>query len=161
MKCSLFPFFLDGYSLGAGGGISGRVRALNLTVPLGLGQTISGTGRVRASVLSPCRPLVHTSQQSLIVFSINPLSFRRCPDSLDVNSLPAGSHTDASAFLPLNSPSPLEADALQIEEVQPPASGTRKAKVLYNYDAADSSELSLRADEVSGCLMKIKGLIWV
>lgn len=72
----------------------------------------------------------------------------RCPDSLDVNSLPAGSHTDASAFLPLNSPSPLEADALQIEEVQPPASGTRKAKVLYNYDAADSSELSLRADEL-------------
>ncbi len=45
-----------------GGGISGRVRALNLTVPLGSGrvgsgQTISGTGRVRASVLSPCRPL--------------------------------------------------------------------------------------------------------
>ncbi len=39
--------------------ISGRVRALNLTVPLGSvgGQTISGTGRVRASVLSPCRPL--------------------------------------------------------------------------------------------------------
>ncbi len=34
MKCSLFPFFF-GYSLG--GGISGRVRALNLTVPLGYG----------------------------------------------------------------------------------------------------------------------------
>ncbi len=43
--------------MGGGGGISGRVRALNLTVPLGSGQTISGTGRVRASVLSPCRPL--------------------------------------------------------------------------------------------------------
>ncbi len=51
------PFFFVGYSLG-GGGVSGRVRALNLTVPLGSGQTISGTGRVRASVLSPCRPLV-------------------------------------------------------------------------------------------------------
>ncbi|XP_058641054.1 endophilin-B2a isoform X2 [Onychostoma macrolepis] len=73
---------------------------------------------------------------------------RRCPDSLDVNSLPAGSPTDPSAFLPLSSPSPLETDALQIEEVQPPASGTRKAKVLYDYDAADSSELSLRADEL-------------
>ncbi len=35
MKCSLFPFFF-GYSLG--GGISGRVRALNLTVPLGSGR---------------------------------------------------------------------------------------------------------------------------
>uniref|UniRef100_A0A9J8CLW4 Endophilin-B1 n=1 Tax=Cyprinus carpio carpio TaxID=630221 RepID=A0A9J8CLW4_CYPCA len=76
------------------------------------------------------------------------LSFRRCPDSLDVNCHPASSPTDPSAFLPLNSPSPLETDALQIEEVQPPASGTRKAKVLYDYDAADSSELSLRADEL-------------
>uniref|UniRef100_A0A673J0H9 Endophilin-B2-like n=1 Tax=Sinocyclocheilus rhinocerous TaxID=307959 RepID=A0A673J0H9_9TELE len=73
---------------------------------------------------------------------------RRCPDSLDVNSHTARSPTDPSAFLPLNSASPLETDALQIEEVQPPASGTRKAKVLYDYDAADSSELSLLADEV-------------
>uniref|UniRef100_A0A8C1STK6 Endophilin-B2 n=1 Tax=Cyprinus carpio TaxID=7962 RepID=A0A8C1STK6_CYPCA len=56
--------------------------------------------------------------------------------------------TDPSTFLPLNSPSLLETDALQIEEVQPPASGTRKAKVLYDYDAGDSSELSLRADEL-------------
>uniref|UniRef100_A0A672M657 Endophilin-B1 n=1 Tax=Sinocyclocheilus grahami TaxID=75366 RepID=A0A672M657_SINGR len=72
----------------------------------------------------------------------------RCPDSLDVNSHPARSPTDPSAFLPLNSASPLETDALQIEEVQPPASGTRKAKVLYDYDAADSSELSLWADEL-------------
>ncbi len=38
MKCSLFPFFFVGYSLGGGGGISGRVRALNLTVPLGSGR---------------------------------------------------------------------------------------------------------------------------
>ncbi len=29
---------------------SGRVQALNLTVPLGSGQMISGTGQVRASV---------------------------------------------------------------------------------------------------------------
>ncbi|XP_051964028.1 endophilin-B2a isoform X2 [Xyrauchen texanus] len=53
-----------------------------------------------------------------------------------------------SAVPPLNSQTPLETDALQIEEVQPPASGTRNAKVLYDYDAADSSELSLRADEL-------------
>lgn len=96
---------------------------------------------------------------------ISLLSFRRCPDSLDVNCHPASSPTDPSAFLPLNSPSPLETDALQIEEVQPPASGTRKAKVLYDYDAADSSELSLRADEVSRCLLEDKrsdmGLIGV
>ncbi|XP_051757786.1 endophilin-B2a isoform X2 [Ctenopharyngodon idella] len=72
---------------------------------------------------------------------------RRCPDSLEVNSHAVGSPTDPSAFLPLNSPSP-GTDALQIEEVQPPASGTRKAKVLYAYDAGDSSELSLLADEL-------------
>ncbi|XP_059360259.1 endophilin-B2-like isoform X5 [Carassius carassius] len=72
----------------------------------------------------------------------------RCPDSLDVNCLPDKSPMDPSAFLALNSSSPLERDALQIEEVQPPASGTRKAKVLYDYDAADSIELSLRADEL-------------
>ncbi len=55
-----FVLFFFSYSLwgGGGGGVSGRVRALNLTVPLGSGRTISGTGRVRASVLSPCRPLV-------------------------------------------------------------------------------------------------------
>ncbi len=32
-----FSFFFVGYSLG-GGGVSGRVRALNLTVPLGSGR---------------------------------------------------------------------------------------------------------------------------
>ncbi|CAM4719310.1 unnamed protein product [Leuciscus chuanchicus] len=70
-----------------------------------------------------------------------------CPDSLEVKSPGVGSPTDPSAVLPLHSPSP-DTDALQIEEVQPPASGTRKAKVLYAYDAGDSSELSLMADEL-------------
>ncbi|XP_062310827.1 endophilin-B2a isoform X1 [Osmerus eperlanus] len=41
-----------------------------------------------------------------------------------------------------------EVDTLKIEEVQAPATGTRKAKVLYDYDAADTSELSLLADEL-------------
>ncbi len=50
-NATFFLFFV----IRCGAGISGRVRALNLTV----GQTISGTGRVRASVLSPCRPLIH------------------------------------------------------------------------------------------------------
>ncbi len=36
MKCNLFPFFL--LFVVGGGGISGRVRALNLTVPLGSGR---------------------------------------------------------------------------------------------------------------------------
>ncbi len=34
-------FFFVGYSLWGGGGISGRVRALNLTVPLGSGRVRS------------------------------------------------------------------------------------------------------------------------
>ncbi len=38
VKCNLFPFFLL-FVVGRGrGGISGRVRALNLTVPLGSGR---------------------------------------------------------------------------------------------------------------------------
>uniref|UniRef100_A0A8C9TBJ7 SH3 domain containing GRB2 like, endophilin B2 n=1 Tax=Scleropages formosus TaxID=113540 RepID=A0A8C9TBJ7_SCLFO len=42
----------------------------------------------------------------------------------------------------------ISADGLKIEEVQAPAAGTRKAKVLYDYDAADATELSLMADEL-------------
>ncbi|XP_037389277.1 endophilin-B2b isoform X6 [Pygocentrus nattereri] len=49
---------------------------------------------------------------------------------------------------PAASSSPLEPAPLKIEEVKPPATGTRKAKVLYDYDAADTSELSLLADEL-------------
>uniref|UniRef100_A0A8C8RVE6 Endophilin-B2 n=1 Tax=Pelusios castaneus TaxID=367368 RepID=A0A8C8RVE6_9SAUR len=38
--------------------------------------------------------------------------------------------------------------ALTLNDVKPPASGTRKARVLYDYEAADSSELALLADEM-------------
>ncbi|XP_072488738.1 endophilin-B2 isoform X2 [Notamacropus eugenii] len=38
--------------------------------------------------------------------------------------------------------------ALSLDDVAPPASGTRKARVLYDYEAADSSELALLADEL-------------
>uniref|UniRef100_A0A1A8JQ01 Endophilin-B1 n=2 Tax=Nothobranchius kuhntae TaxID=321403 RepID=A0A1A8JQ01_NOTKU len=69
----------------------------------------------------------------------------RLPDAFALNSLhsvvtPGSAAEDVS--------SPLEAEPLKIEEVQAPATGTRKAKVLYDYDAADSSELSLLADEL-------------
>ncbi len=57
MKCSLFPFFFVGDSLGGDLG-SGSGSKFNRAGRVGLGQTISGTGRVRASVLSPCRPLL-------------------------------------------------------------------------------------------------------
>lgn len=66
--------------------------------------------------------------------------------------LSSTSPTTAAATMPVG-PSvaglapPGEA-ALCLEEVTPPASGTRKARVLYDYEAADSSELALLADEV-------------
>ncbi|KAL7828526.1 hypothetical protein SRHO_G00321600 [Serrasalmus rhombeus] len=72
----------------------------------------------------------------------------RYPNSFVVNPRSVRSPSaDPSSTLPINSLSP-ETEPLQIEEVQPPASGTRKAKVLYDYDAADTSELSLLADEL-------------
>ncbi len=52
VKCSLFFFFAIRCR---GKNISGL--GSNLTVALGSGQTISGMGQVRASILSPCRPL--------------------------------------------------------------------------------------------------------
>ncbi|XP_062410649.1 endophilin-B2b isoform X2 [Sardina pilchardus] len=68
------------------------------------------------------------------------------PSGLSNSSLPGAS---PPARPPVSSGhSGLEASTLKIEEVQPPATGTRKAKVLYDYDAADTSELSLLADEL-------------
>ncbi|XP_015827319.1 endophilin-B2a isoform X3 [Nothobranchius furzeri] len=69
----------------------------------------------------------------------------RLPDAFALNSLHSVV-TPGSAAEDIGSP--LEAEPLKIEEVQAPATGTRKAKVLYDYDAADSSELSLLADEL-------------
>ncbi|XP_075691329.1 endophilin-B2 isoform X2 [Rhinoderma darwinii] len=45
------------------------------------------------------------------------------------------------------SPNPTDG-TLNPADVKPPASGTRKAKVLYDYEAADSAELGLMADEL-------------
>ncbi|XP_021476912.2 endophilin-B2a isoform X6 [Oncorhynchus mykiss] len=59
-----------------------------------------------------------------------------------------GSSPQGNATLPQDTASAVETDTLKIEEVQAPATGTRKAKVLYDYDAADTSELSLLADEL-------------
>ncbi|XP_042612148.1 endophilin-B2-like isoform X7 [Cyprinus carpio] len=82
------------------------------------------------------------------------------PNAFAVNASTSGVSADPSppstatlpgASPPSRSPNPsnaLESSTLKIEEVKPPATGTRKAKVLYDYDAADSSELSLLADEL-------------
>ncbi len=63
-----FSFFFVGYSLGGGGGISGRVRALNLTVPLGSGRVGSdnlGYGPGSGFSFEP----VQTSTVSMFAFS--------------------------------------------------------------------------------------------
>ncbi|XP_075041169.1 endophilin-B2 isoform X9 [Mixophyes fleayi] len=65
-------------------------------------------------------------------------------------ALPPLSTSPPAATLPLlQAVSPNPADGtLNPAEVKPPASGTRKARVLYDYEAADSSELALMADEL-------------
>ncbi len=56
-----FSFFFL-FVMGGGGDFgSGSGSKFNCAARVGSGQTISGTGRVRASVLSPCRPLVCSS----------------------------------------------------------------------------------------------------
>ncbi|NXF77956.1 SHLB2 protein, partial [Sclerurus mexicanus] len=45
-------------------------------------------------------------------------------------------------------PNAVAEGVLNPSEVKPPASGTRKARVLYDYEAADSTELALLADEM-------------
>ncbi|XP_049324520.1 endophilin-B2b isoform X2 [Astyanax mexicanus] len=67
------------------------------------------------------------------------------------SGLTAGPSPLSGTSAPARPPPPsssLESVPLKIEEVKPPATGTRKAKVLYDYDAADTSELSLFADEL-------------
>ncbi|XP_076859551.1 endophilin-B2a isoform X3 [Brachyhypopomus gauderio] len=93
----------------------------------------------QATYYSQCHHFMQELQKELRrrypnSFVVNPRSVR-CPSF------------DPSSAVPINSLSP-EVEALQIEEVQPPPSGTRRAKVLYDYDAADTSELSLLADEL-------------
>ncbi|XP_077096811.1 endophilin-B2b isoform X9 [Siphateles boraxobius] len=66
------------------------------------------------------------------------------PSPLSTATLPGAS----SPSRPPNPSNALESSTLKIEEVKPPATGTRKAKVLYDYDAADTSELSLLSDEL-------------
>ncbi|XP_052411856.1 endophilin-B2b isoform X6 [Carassius gibelio] len=66
------------------------------------------------------------------------------PSPLSAATLPGASPPSR----PPNPSNALESSTLKIEEVKPPSTGTRKAKVLYDYDAADTSELSLLADEL-------------
>ncbi|XP_066568926.1 endophilin-B2 isoform X8 [Amia ocellicauda] len=104
----------------------------------------------QATYYAQCHQYMQDLQKQL--GSANGESF---PNTFGVNTnTGAPASPSAAATLPVI-PTPggtgansLEPDTLKIEEVQPPATGTRKAKVLYDYDAADTSELSLLADEL-------------
>ncbi|XP_053329845.1 endophilin-B2 isoform X3 [Spea bombifrons] len=75
------------------------------------------------------------------------------PATLVVNAdstPPPLSTSPPPATLPvLQAVSPNPGDGtLNAIDVKPPSSGTRKARVLYDYEAADSTELTLAADEL-------------
>uniref|UniRef100_A0A8C7IIG9 SH3-domain GRB2-like endophilin B2b n=1 Tax=Oncorhynchus kisutch TaxID=8019 RepID=A0A8C7IIG9_ONCKI len=70
----------------------------------------------------------------------------RYPNSFASNANPS---TSATCPSPVSSPS----GPLKIQDVQQPSTGHRKAKVLYDYDAHDTSELSLLADEVGAAMV--------
>ncbi|XP_053328422.1 endophilin-B2-like [Spea bombifrons] len=77
----------------------------------------------------------------------------RFPATLVVNAdstPPPLSTSPPPATLPvLQAVSPNPGDGtLNAIDVKPPSSGTRKARVLYDYEAADSTELTLAADEL-------------
>ncbi len=68
---------------------SGSGSKLNCAARVGSGQTISGTGRVRASVLSPCRPLNVSLSRRLN--HMNVVAARDVPEELQklaTNDLP-------------------------------------------------------------------------
>ena len=55
----------------------------------------------------------------------------------------------ALSMVPPSAPSPADTSSGFDVDTVPRPSLTRKAKVLYDYDAAEKNELSLLADEVS------------
>ncbi|XP_031731609.1 endophilin-B2-like [Anarrhichthys ocellatus] len=67
-----------------------------------------------------------------------------CPDSVSSAFLSGPSSPGAT----VSSQSSQRPSTLAMEQTQLPVTGTRKAKVLYDYDAHDVSELSLLADEL-------------
>ncbi|KAJ7988231.1 hypothetical protein DPEC_G00321450 [Dallia pectoralis] len=78
--------------------------------------------------------------------SSNVLPSTTCPSPLSSTTLPVASPPGLTISGPNSSREP--AGPLKIQDLQPPATGHRKAKVLYDYDAHDASEMSLLADEL-------------
>nr|XP_029504218.1 endophilin-B1-like isoform X18 [Oncorhynchus nerka] len=84
----------------------------------------------------------------------NPSTSATCPSPVSSNILPGVSPPClASTSTPGIAREP--SGPLKIQDVQQPSTGHRKAKVLYDYDAHDTSELSLLADEVGAAMVHI------
>ncbi|KAL0965154.1 hypothetical protein UPYG_G00277470 [Umbra pygmaea] len=78
-------------------------------------------------------------------FSSNAHPSATCPSPVSSATLPGVSPTGLASG-PGSTRDP--AGPLKVQDVQPPVTGHRKAKVLYDYDGHDTSELSLLADEL-------------
>lgn len=100
----------------------------------------------QATYYAQCHHYMHELQREL----------NRCANSVGAPVSPAVCPNPvSSAFLLESGPSSSAAPgssssslAQRPSSVQLPVTGTRKAKVLYDYDAHDTSELSLLADEI-------------
>ncbi len=69
-NAAFFLFFLLAICWGGDLG-SGSGSKFNRAARVGSGQTISGTGRIRASVLSPCRPLITIRDCTAVVVKVH------------------------------------------------------------------------------------------
>ncbi|XP_058632188.1 endophilin-B2b isoform X2 [Onychostoma macrolepis] len=104
----------------------------------------------QAAYYAQCHKHMQDLQKELSRFP-NAFAVNASTSGVSAGPSPLSPATLPGASPPGRPPNPsnaLESSTLKIEEVKPPATGTRKAKVLYDYDAADTSELSLLADEL-------------
>ncbi|NXN97230.1 SHLB2 protein, partial [Rhinopomastus cyanomelas] len=79
--------------------------------------------------------------------STSPLPAATSPPAVAAATLPAVPTIPVVPTV-VGVPNTVAESVLNPNEVKPPASGTRKARVLYDYEAADSTELALLADEM-------------
>uniref|UniRef100_A0A672L1N8 Endophilin-B2-like n=1 Tax=Sinocyclocheilus grahami TaxID=75366 RepID=A0A672L1N8_SINGR len=104
----------------------------------------------QAAYYAQCHKHMQDLQKELSRFP-NAFAVNASTSGVSAGPSPLSTATLPGASPPSRPPNPsnaLESSTLKIEEVKPAATGTRKAKVLYDYDAADTSELSLLADEL-------------
>ncbi|XP_061656355.1 endophilin-B2b isoform X1 [Phyllopteryx taeniolatus] len=101
----------------------------------------------QATFYAQCHHYMHELQREL-GRSANAVSAQHqsaaCPDPVSA-TFASGPHSPGTAVPAASGDKPR---TLAMEQTQVPITGTRKAKVLYDYDAHDSSELSLLADEL-------------